>query len=78
MVMLSVEVYGVTEQVLNDLVLAGYAKTKTEAVRQAIIHLGQELNLLRSKKRTEDEEWQEFAAREALGDWDDARKLFKF
>ena len=75
---LSVEVYGATEAILNELVNAGYAKTKTEAIRQAIIHLGQELDLMPKRNVELEDEWKKYAAKKALEDWDDAHKLFKF
>ncbi len=43
---LTVEFRGVTEQILEKLVEKGYAKTKTEALRFAVIHIGQEMKLI--------------------------------
>lgn len=77
MVMLSVELEGVAEVMLNKLVKMGYAKTKSEAVRQAVIHLGKEVQVS-SEEAQEDADWRRLAAKRALEDWDDAHKLFKF
>ena len=59
---------------LNGLIINGYAKTKSEAIQQAIIHLGTELQL----GQKQEDEWKKYAARKALEEWDDADKLFKF
>ena len=77
MTTLTVEVQGMCENALNKLVEIGYAKTKAEAIRQAIIHLGMELQLIGQKQNKEDE-WNKYALKKALEDWDDADKLFKF
>ncbi len=77
MTTLTVEVQGMSENALNRLVEIGYAKTKSEAIRQAIIHLGTELQLIGQKQNQEDE-WRKYALKKALEDWDDADKLFKF
>ena len=77
MVMLTVELQGVAEEMLNSLVSRGYAKTKSEAIRQAVIHLGQEIRGS-SQEAMEDLAWRKLAAKRALEDWDDASKLFKF
>lgn len=79
MVFLTVELNGVAEAMLNKLVKLGYAKTKSEAIRQAVIHLGSAIRPI-DKEAQEDKEWRDLAAKHALedGDWVDADKLFKF
>lgn len=76
MVMLSVELEGVAEAMLNKLVKMGYAKTKSEAVRQAVIHLATEIE---SAPLYKEDEWKKYALKKALEDedWVDADKLFK-
>lgn len=54
---LTVEFKGVTEQVLNSLVKEGYAKTKAEALRYALIHLGEELGLIKQRIHARAEEF---------------------
>ena len=51
MTMMSVEVKGVTERILNALVEQGYAKTKAEALRYALLHVGQEMQLIKSPRQ---------------------------
>ncbi len=77
MVMLSVELQGVAEVMLNKLVKMGYAKTKSEAIRQAVIHLATEIE---STSNYEEDVWKKYALKKALEDedWTDADKLFKF
>ncbi len=77
MTTLTVEVQGMSEAALDKLVEIGYAKTKSEAIRQAIIHLGMELQLIGKKQIVEDE-WHKYALKKALEDWDNAEKLFRF
>lgn len=76
MVFLTVELNGVAEAMLNKLVKMGYAKTKSEAIRQAVIHLGKETSGFGMDQ--EDADWRRLAYKRALEDWDDADKLFKF
>lgn len=54
---LTVEFKGVTDQVLNALVREGYAKTKAEALRYALIHLGEELGLIKQRVHAKAEEY---------------------
>ncbi len=77
MVILTVELQGVAEVMLNNLVSKGYAKTKSEAIRQAVIHFGKEVQVS-GEETQEDADWRRLAAKRALEDWDDAHKLFKF
>lgn len=79
MVMLTVELYGVAEAMLDRLVKMGYAKTKSEAIRQAVIHLGKEVRGVDNELQ-EDKSWKMLAAKHALEDedWVDADQLFKF
>ena len=46
MTMMSVELNGMTERILNALVEQGYAKTKAEALRYALLHIGEEMQLM--------------------------------
>ena len=45
MTTLTIEFRGVTENILNALIERGYAKTKSEAIRYALLHVGQEMKL---------------------------------
>ena len=45
MTTLTIEFKGVTERILSKLIEHGYAKTKAEAVRYALLHVGQEMKL---------------------------------
>ncbi len=54
---LTVEFKGVTDTVLNALIEKGYAKTKAEALRYALIHLGEELGLVEHKFHAKTEEY---------------------
>ena len=57
MTTLTVEFRGVPEIVLEALVEHGYAKTKTEALRYALIHIGEELDLVRHRFHARAEEY---------------------
>ena len=46
MTSLTIEFRGVTEQVIEKLIEKGYAKTKSEALRYAILHTAEELGLM--------------------------------
>lgn len=52
MAVLTVDLTGVAEQVIGSLIKRGYAKTKAEAVRYALLYLGGELQLFREKPLT--------------------------
>ena len=46
---LTLQFQGVTEDIINTLVKKGYSKTKAEAVRYALLHLGEELSIVRPR-----------------------------
>ena len=50
MTTLTIEFRGVTEDIINKLIERGYAKTKTEAVRYAILRVGEKMQLTEIKK----------------------------
>ena len=54
---LTVEFKGVTEEVLEALVKEGYAKTKAEALRYALLHIGEELDLIKTRLHARAEEY---------------------
>lgn len=54
---LTVEFKGATEEVLAALIKEGYAKTKSEALRYALLHLGEELDLVKSRFHVRSEEY---------------------
>ena len=49
MTTLTVEFEGIPEEVLETAVRKGYAKTKSEALRAALIQYGKELDLIKPK-----------------------------
>jgi len=49
MTTLTVEFKGVTEDILNELIKRGFAKTKTEALRYCLLQVGEELDLTKKK-----------------------------
>ncbi|MBI2598213.1 MAG: hypothetical protein HYW50_03390 [Candidatus Diapherotrites archaeon] len=57
MTTLTVEFKGVTEEVLEALVKEGFAKTKAEALRYALLHIGEELDLIKSRLHSRAEEY---------------------
>ena len=57
MTTLTVEFKGVTEEVLEALVREGFAKTKSEALRYALLHIGEELDLIKSRLHSRAEEY---------------------
>lgn len=57
MTTLTVEFKGVTEEVLEALVKEGFAKTKSEALRYALLHIGEELDLIKSRLHSRAEEY---------------------
>lgn len=52
---LTLEFRGVTEEVIDTLVKKGYSKTKSEAVRYALLHLGEELSIIQPRLHTKAE-----------------------
>ena len=54
---LTLQFQGVTEDVLDKLVKKGYSKTKSEAVRYALLHLAEEFDLLRPRLHAKAEEY---------------------
>jgi len=52
---LLVRLEGNVEQILENLVAAGFFKTKTEAIRAGILELGREYHAVRSKEELMDE-----------------------
>jgi hypothetical protein len=54
---LTVEFKGVTEEVLRGLVREGYAKTKAEALRYALLQVGEELGLIRPRIHAKAEQY---------------------
>ena len=59
MTTLTIEFRGVTEDILKNLVDRGYAKTKTEAVRYALLHVGEEMKLTERKLHEKTEQYME-------------------
>lgn len=57
MTTLTVEFKGITEEVLEALVREGFAKTKSEALRYALLHIGEELDLIKSRLHSRAEEY---------------------
>ncbi len=57
MTTLTIEFKGVTEEVIDMLVKEGYAKTKAEALRYALLHVGRDLNLIKSRLHERAEEY---------------------
>lgn len=57
MTTLTVEFKGVPEEVLEALVKEGYAKTKSEALRYALLHIGEELDLIKTRFHVRAEEY---------------------
>ena len=57
MTTLTIEFKGVTEEILNMLIKEGYAKTKTEAIRYALLHVGRDLDLITSRLHARAEEY---------------------
>ena len=57
MTTLTIEFRGVTEDVLNALISKGYAKTKAEAIRYALLHVGEEMKLTEKKLHEKAEEY---------------------
>ncbi len=60
---LTIEFRGVTEEVLNALIERGYAKTKSEAVRYALLHVGQEMNLFSLHEKAENYAYEDITQR---------------
>ncbi|MBI4044166.1 MAG: hypothetical protein HY392_00485 [Candidatus Diapherotrites archaeon] len=63
---LTVKFEGVTEEVLDELVKQGYVKTKSEALRYALLHIGEELDLIKTRFHVRAEE---YAYREIKKRW---------
>ncbi|MBI4043510.1 MAG: hypothetical protein HY393_01730 [Candidatus Diapherotrites archaeon] len=64
MATLTVEFKGIPGEVLEALVKEGYAKTKAEALRYALLHIGEELDLIKTRFHVRSEE---YAYREIKG-----------
>jgi len=62
---LTVEFSGVLDEVLTSLVERGFAKTKAEALRMALLHYGEEYGLVKSRLHAKAEE---YAYREIKGE----------
>ena len=62
---LTVQMRGKPEEVLNELLKKGYAATKSEALRYALLHLGEEMGLLQKRihARSEEYAYQEYKRR---------------
>lgn len=54
---LTVEFRGVSEEVLNNLVKEGYAKTKAEALRYSLLQVGSEMGLIKPRIHAKAEEY---------------------
>lgn len=65
MTTLTIEFKGITETILDSLIARGYAKTKAEAVRYALLHVGQEMSLTHTKfhERAEEYAYEEIKGR---------------
>lgn len=57
MATLTVEFRGILDDVLNELVRQGYAKTKAEALRMALLHYGEEYGLVKKRLHAKAEEY---------------------
>ena len=57
MATLTVEFSGVLDEVLTSLVKQGFAKTKAEALRMALLHYGEELGLVKTRLHAKAEEY---------------------
>lgn len=57
MATLTVEFKGVLDDVLTELVKQGYAKTKAEALRMALLHYGEEFGLVKKRLHARAEEY---------------------
>jgi hydrogenase maturation factor len=57
MTTLTVEFTGIPEEVLETLVKEGYAKTKAEALRYSLIHIGEELDIIKKRFHVRAEEY---------------------
>lgn len=59
---LTVQFKGVPESVLKEILRRGYAATKSEALRYALVHLGEELGIVNTRLHARSEEYvyQEF------------------
>lgn len=57
MTTLTVKFEGILEDVLDSLVKQGYAKTKAEALRSALLHLGEEYGLVSGRIHARAEEY---------------------
>ena len=51
------EFSGVLDEVLTSLVKQGFAKTKAEALRMALLHYGEELGLVKTRLHAKAEEY---------------------
>ena len=49
MATLTVEFKGVTEEVIDNAIKKGYAKTKAEVLRMALLQFGQEMGLIKPR-----------------------------
>ena len=54
---LTIEFKGATEEVLEQLIKKGYAKTKSEALRFALIKTGNDLKILQEEDKSEFDEF---------------------
>ena len=54
---LTIEFKGATEEVLEQLIKKGYAKTKSEALRFALIKTGNDLKILKEEDKSEFDEF---------------------
>lgn len=57
MTTLTVEFKGISEEVLEALVKKGFAKTKSEALRYALLQLGEELDLIKPRIHAKAEQY---------------------
>lgn len=54
---LTVNFKGVPESVLNEMLRKGYASTKSDALRYALVHLGEELGITSRRLHARSEEY---------------------
>ncbi len=54
---LTVEFRGVLEEVLETLVKKGYAQTKAEALRFSLLHVGEEMGLVKGRLHAKAEQY---------------------
>ena len=57
MATLTVEFSGILDEILSTLIKKGYAKTKAEALRMALLHYGEEYGMVHGRIHAKAEEY---------------------